>query len=113
MTADDAPLKVDARREGPAVVLSVAGEIDLSTVGHLRAACADAEQASRLVVDLRDVGFMDTSGVRLVVELQRAEDAGGAELVLVADGRPVLRLLDMAGLTQRLRIVASQEEALA
>jgi anti-sigma B factor antagonist len=112
MPTDDAPLVVHVRHEGSAAVVTVTGEIDLSTVEELRVACAGA-QAGRLVLDLRGVGFMDTSGVRLIVELLRAEDAGGAELVIVAEGPPVLRLFDMAGLTDRLRLVASLEEALA
>jgi anti-anti-sigma factor len=64
------------------------------------------------VLDLREVGFMDTSGIRLIVELLRAEDAGGPELAIVADHAPVMRLLDMAGLTSRLRLARSVDEAL-
>ena len=91
--------------------MEVHGEIDLSTADGVRAA-ADAPQAQRLVLDLRGVDFMDTSGIRLVVELMRAEEAGGAQLALVADSAPVLRLFDMAGLTSRLRLSSSVDEAL-
>jgi anti-anti-sigma factor len=64
------------------------------------------------VLDLRDVEFMDTSGVRLIVELMRDEDAGGPELWVVPGDAAVTRLLDMAGLTPRLRLAASVDEAL-
>jgi anti-sigma B factor antagonist len=111
MGGDDPPLRIRSRREGPALVLEVAGEIDLSTADDVRKACNDP-QAARLVLDLRAVGFMDTSGIRLIVDLLRAEEEGASELVVVADHTPVLRLFDMAGLTDRLRLATTVEEAL-
>jgi anti-anti-sigma factor len=108
---DPQPFAVHRHEHGTALVVEVHGEIDLSTADGVRAA-TDAPQAQRLVLDLRGVDFMDTSGIRLVVELMRAEDAGGPQLALVADTPPVLRLFDMAGLTSRLRLASSVDEAL-
>jgi anti-sigma B factor antagonist len=102
---------VRRHEHGTALVVEVQGEIDLSTAGEVRVA-ADAPEAGRLVLDLRGVDFMDTSGIRLVVELMRAEEAGGPELAVVADHYPVLRLFDMAGLTPRVRLSRSVDEAL-
>jgi anti-sigma B factor antagonist len=108
---DPVPFTVQRHERDGAVVVEVRGEIDLSTADLVREP-AKAPGADRIVLDLRGVGFMDTSGIRLVVELMRAEDAGGARLTIVADGQAVLRLLDMAGLMPRLRIVATVDEAL-
>ena len=108
-----APFSVRRHEHGTALVVEVKGEIDLSTADGVRQATgAPTSTAQRLVLDLRGVDFMDTSGIRLVVELMNAEEAGGPELSLVADHRPVLRLFDMAGLTPRLRLARSVDEAL-
>jgi anti-anti-sigma factor len=101
---------VEREERDGALLIAVQGEIDLSTAPEVRDA-AGTPQATRVILDLRAVGFMDTSGIRLVVELMRAEEAGGAELTVVADNPPVLRLFDMAGLTPRLRLVRSVDEA--
>ena len=108
---DGNPFQVERHEHGTSLVVEVHGEIDLATADGVRQATA-SPTARRIVLDLRDVGFMDTSGIRLVVELMRSEDAGGPELSLVADGAPVLRLFDMAGLTPRLRLSRSVDEAL-
>jgi anti-sigma B factor antagonist len=102
---------VRLHEDGGAVVVAVAGEIDLSTVDEVRAAAA-GHRCERIVLDLRGVDFMDTSGIRLLVELLRAEDGGGPELAVVADHAPVMRLLDMAGLISRLRLSRTVDEAL-
>jgi anti-sigma B factor antagonist len=111
VTPEPEPFSVQRHERGAALVVEVSGEIDLSTADGVREA-TDAPEAQRLVLDLRNVGFMDTSGIRLVVELMRAEEAGGPELALVADHAPVLRLFDIAGLTPRLRLSSSVDEAL-
>src|SRR5919199_350532 len=109
--ADGPAFGVTERRDGPALVVSVTGEVDLATAPEVKAAATDPG-AQRLVLDLQQVGFMDTSGIRLVVELMRVESQGGAELHVVAGHQAVLRLFDMAGLTGRLRIARSVDEAL-
>jgi anti-anti-sigma factor len=92
----------------------VSGEIDLSTVEEVRAgAMGGAGPApDRLVLDLRDVTFMDTSGIRLLVELMRREAEGGPALVVVEAHPSVRRLLDIAGLTPQLRLVRDPQQAL-
>jgi anti-sigma B factor antagonist len=76
------------------------------------AALSGSEPPERLVLDLRAVSFMDTSGIRLLVELLRREAAGGPGVVLVESHPAVRRLLDIAGLTDRLRLVGDLEQAL-
>jgi anti-anti-sigma factor len=120
--SDRPPREQPAPREGDAfavrrwrvdsaLVVSVSGDIDLATAGQVRDAATDAT-AERLVLDLRGVAFMDTSGVRLVVELLQVQETGGPALWVVANQPPVLRLLEMAGLVSRLRLAAAVDEAL-
>jgi anti-sigma B factor antagonist len=109
---DQIPFGIERRRRGDALVVAVTGEIDLATAPAVSDAAME-HGVERVVLDLRAVSFMDTSGIRLIVELLREEAEGGPALVIVADHPPVLRLLDMAGLTSRLRLTGDVDEALA
>jgi len=50
-------------------------------------------------LDLRDVGFMDTSGLRLVIEEQQRAAAGRYRFAVVPGPRKVQRLFEIAGFT--------------
>jgi anti-anti-sigma factor len=95
---------VDVRREGDVVVLAPRGEIDLSTVGQLRAAL-DGHEHENLVLDLKDVEFLDSSGLTLILELHRRAEETGSGFVLGQGPRAVQRIFEMTGLTHRLRFV--------
>ena len=84
--------------EGHAVV-AVRGEIDPLTADlfgqQLDAAFA---QVPRIVVDLREVTFMDSSGVRVLVQSFRDRDLDPTALVLRAPSPFIQRLLSITGL---------------
>ena len=91
-------LSLDVRRAGGESVVYVQGDIDLSTLDEATAALAAArEGATTLLLDLRGVGFMDTSGLRLVIEEQRRARAGGYRFSVVRGPRRVQRLFEIAG----------------
>lgn len=79
------------------------GELDAYTVGTFREALAQVASAKRLLIDLSDVPFMDSSGLgALIGGIRRAREAEGE--VTVACSRPTLtRLLHTTGFD---RIVA-------
>lgn len=82
------------------------GEIDLATVELVRGAVEGNLQVGEdLVLDLREVGFMDTSGLRLVLELKDRVDRDGCELRLVRGPRAVQRVFEVSGLEPRLPFV--------
>jgi anti-anti-sigma factor len=75
------------------------GDIDLSTLAKATAALDGARAGARsLVLDLRQVGFMDTSGLRLIIEEQRRAAATGYRFAVVRGSRRVQRLFEIAGL---------------
>jgi anti-sigma B factor antagonist len=93
-------LTIDARVEGDWDVVVVRGEVDLYTSPTLRAAIERSldRGARRVLVDLRDVGFMDSSGLGVLVGgLRRSRERGG-ELALVCGEGSVMRVLSMTGL---------------
>lgn len=87
-----------AKRTADRVVLCVVGDVDLAAHTHFQAAVDEAWDGSTdLVVDCSGVTFLDSMGLRvLVTTLQRASD-NGRSVVLAAPSRPVVRVLDLAG----------------
>jgi anti-sigma B factor antagonist len=103
--ATDGALTVRTRREGEAVVLEVAGELDLATAELVRTTLdqVHAEAPARLVIDLRGLSFMDSTGLALFVSEAAQADAGCLEFW---PGPPaVQRLFEIAGVRDRLPFV--------
>jgi anti-sigma B factor antagonist len=93
---------VTRRRAGDAVVVAPVGEIDLLTVDHVRAELqAAAAETQRVVLDLRNVSFIDSAGLRLVLESSRAVGA----FAVVRGPREVQRVFDLVGLDERLMML--------
>jgi anti-anti-sigma factor len=92
-------LSLELHRTGDAAVVSARGDIDLSTLTKAETALAEARTgAGLLVLDLREVGFMDTSGLRLVIEEQQRAAQGGYRFAVVRGPSRVQRLFEIAGL---------------
>ena len=87
------------------VRVAVVGEIDLATVADFEAALATAvavDGTPRVVVDFREVGFCDSSGIAALDRAyQRAADRGGS-LRLTGLQRGVSRLLEVTGMLEPL-----------
>ncbi len=68
------PLEFQVQSASDSLVIDVRGEIDMATVGDLqaRAALALDRVESRVVVDLGDVSFIDSSGLDALVQLHRS-----------------------------------------
>jgi anti-anti-sigma factor len=97
------------------VCVTVAGEIDIATIGAVRQAIVEAVHGPRrrLLVDLERVTFADTS---LVHALEMAEQLLGplpGGMLVVAAGPPVARLLRLCELDPCISVLASFAEARA
>jgi anti-sigma B factor antagonist len=92
------------------VVCRPVGELDAFTVGQFREVMAEVSGASKLLVDLSGVPFLDSAGLgALIGGVRRAREAGGD--VAVFGARPsVARLLHTTGF-DRVAAVADSEEA--
>src|SRR5437588_13108193 len=79
-------LEIHQRSAGPALVLAVTGELDMNTVEML-ATGVEQQLASgprSLTLDLSELEFMDSSGLRLLIELYDRSKSEPWELKLVA-----------------------------
>ena len=109
---DPSEFNVVVRREGAALVVAPEGELDMATVATLRASLeTELGDARVLVLDLRGLNFLDTSGLQLVFEQQRRAEEEGFSFVLVRGQRHVQRLFDIAGMNDRLTIVDDVKDA--
>ena len=105
---------VGARPVGSAYVVAPAGELDLGTVDDLSATiAARPPECPRLVLDLRELTFFDTSGMRLVVETLQDAGRSGISLAIVRGPEDVQRLFALAGMDDRLPFFDDLDEALA
>jgi anti-sigma B factor antagonist len=106
---------ISSEPAGPdAVVIRVAGEFDMLTASPFHDALwPRLDTTGRTVVlDLTEVGFLGSSGLAELVAARDTVTRAGGSLVLVADGRTVLRPLEVTGLLHLFPVHDSVEAAL-
>jgi anti-sigma B factor antagonist len=108
-------LKVGNRDDGGRTVVDVSGEIDVYTAPTLRERLSDlvAEGKYHLVVDLERVGFLDSTGLGVLVGGLKRVRAHDGSLVLVCTQERILKVFRITGLTKVFPIHATVAEALA
>jgi anti-sigma B factor antagonist len=102
------PFAVSVDERDDCVVVCVRGELDLANAAGFEEAILPPVRAGRhAVVDLRNLEFMDSSGVRVIVgaHLAAAEHGGRLSLVRLAPGTPIQRVLSISGLDDVLDVV--------
>jgi anti-sigma B factor antagonist len=96
-------------------VVAPHGEVDALTAPRLgrRLLTLAEEGKTRLVVDLSNVTFMDSTGIGVLLNTLRALRARrGGGLVLVCPTERIMRPFQITGLMDQLRVFASREQAL-
>jgi len=93
-------------------LLVVRGDVDLQNAGDLRAAIEDAasEGRSRLVVDITDVPFMDSSGLASLVGAQKAISDDVRMIIVCPEN--LRRIFEVTRLDSILTVVSTLPEAL-
>jgi anti-sigma B factor antagonist len=96
------------------IVIAPTGEVDFARIAGFRAALSDAArgEANRLVVDLTDVSFIDSTGLGALIELHTHLRRDQRELaVVVPSGTAAAVLLELAGIRGRLPIFETRAAA--
>jgi anti-sigma B factor antagonist len=106
--------RVDVRRDGEAAVVSVSGELDLASGPELETELdrLAGPETKLVVIDLRKLDFMDSTGLSIIVRAHQRMAGEGCEMGLVKGSQQVQRLLDLTGVADRLRLVDTPEELL-
>jgi len=99
--------RVDVESERDIVRVCPVGEVDIATVGWIRAEIDELKAAgfTRLILDLRGATFLDSSGLHLAVDAHASAAESGCEFALIAGPAAVQRAFDAAGLSPRLTFV--------
>jgi len=105
-------IEVVGADKGKIACVRLAGEVDLSNADEFEAAISSPETAAcaGTLLDLRELDFMDSSGLRVV--LSHAQNGGERFATLVEDGSAVASLFEMVGVLDRLNLAKTEEEAL-
>ena len=106
--------RVEVRNADATTVISVSGELDLASSPALeeeleRVAQSDAQL---VVVDLRGLEFMDSTGLSVLVRAHQRAEEHGRRLGLVNGSQQVQRLLTLTGVADRLTLTDVPEELL-
>jgi anti-anti-sigma factor len=107
------PFSADAQRRDPSTwAVTVSGELDLATAPELEAVFDSiaATSSDRVVVDLTEVGFLDSSGIRALVRAKRRLDGVGALLVLDGLSDAARQVLEISGVLAALSEPASDDD---
>jgi anti-sigma B factor antagonist len=96
-----------------AIVLRLAGELDLYNAEEVRSALADAlaTEPTRIVIDLSEVNFIDSTALGALIEAR--SKLGRNDLLLAAPQLETRRTLQVSGLDRTLPVRDSVDEALA
>jgi anti-sigma B factor antagonist len=92
-------LSIDVQREGDDAVVHLAGELDISTSPDLQDVLADlTDRPRRVVVDLSDLEFIDSTGLAALLGAHKALDEQGGTLELRHPNKMVVGLVQITGL---------------
>jgi anti-sigma B factor antagonist len=107
-------LRVDVRFGPDRVVLALHGELDLLGAPMLEAEIekVEADAPKIVVLDLQDLQFVDSAGLRVILAAHERSRQHGKELALTPGPEQVQRLFMIAGVNGHLRIIGSPDELL-
>jgi anti-sigma B factor antagonist len=106
---DPSALHIDVHPQRQSVRVAVAGELDLANAGALQAQLDALRDHgfTDVVLDLRELEFMDSSGVALILGEGRRARGAGQRFSLVAGRTAVQRALRLCGVADELEFAAS------
>jgi anti-sigma B factor antagonist len=106
-------LTVEVRHERGYPIVTVAGEVDISTVTRLRERLFEvAASGAPLVVDLDQVSFIDSVGLATLVGAANRAAAHGGSLQVTCARPKIRQLVRLTGLDRRMPLARTLDEAL-
>ena len=106
--------RLEVRSQRQTTIIAVSGELDLASSPALqeeldRVSASDAEM---LIIDLRELDFMDSTGLSVLVRAHQRAEEQGRQLAVVKGPQQVQRLLSLTGVSDRMTVVDNPEELL-
>jgi anti-anti-sigma factor len=106
--------QIETRSNGDATLIAVGGELDLASSPALREELERAHDAGAglVILDLRELVFMDSTGLSVLVKAHQRAAESGRRFAVVRGGKQVERLLTLTGVAERLTVVDQPDELL-
>jgi anti-anti-sigma factor len=105
--------EVDVKEESRGTVVTVSGELDVASSQALEHELAKLHGVATVVVDLRGLTFIDSTGLGVLVRAHQVAKEQGWRFGLVRGSGQVHRLLSLTGLDEELLVGDSTEQLLA
>lgn len=109
----DSNFEVQVIDDARGTVLVVSGELDVASSQTLEQELAKLPHSGTIVVDLRTLSFIDSTGLGVIVHWHQVAKEEGRRFGLVRAGGQVDRLLSLTGLQGELLMGDSPDELLA
>jgi anti-anti-sigma factor len=106
---------LEVSSEDRATLIVISGELDLASGPELQAELGRLRQSApaQLIVDLRRLDFMDSTGLCILVKAHQDAVEDGREFGLIRGTQQVQRLLELTGVAERMPMADSADELLA
>lgn len=100
-------LELTTETDGTTVRLALTGELDIAGAARVEQELEriEREPPATIVLDLRDLAFMDSTGLRVIVAADSRAREQARRLVIVRGSATVQRIIEMTRLDERLEIV--------
>ena len=103
MTSPPDQFDIAVEHRDGVVVVQPKGELDIATTPMLDEILTDlASRGASAVLDLSQVEFIDSSGLQTILTAHTASQRDGFGLTMIAGPPPVMKVFELAGLTDRL-----------
>ena len=106
-------MKHEISEQQGASVVAFTGEVDLESSPAAREILLKClESTSKVIVDLSEVSYIDSSGVASLVEALQAAKKNGSQFALAAVSEPTRRVLELARLDKVFTLYETVDEGL-
>lgn len=108
-------LSFQYKEENGSMLLTVKGEIDLYNAKQLKekvGELTDDKDDVNLMLDIRDVKYIDSTGLGILIGIKRRISEGGGRLILVLTSERIIKLFSITGLSNIFTIAENREAAL-
>ena len=107
-------LRIDVCHEQDRAILRLHGELDLASAQLFQSEFESAEigAAAMVVLDLKALQFIDSTGLRMILSAHKRAHERGQEFAITPGSPQVRRLLSITRVGEHLRVIASPDELL-
>ncbi|MEG3613936.1 MULTISPECIES: STAS domain-containing protein [Isoptericola] len=110
----DAGSGISCQHDENGTLLTLWGEVDAAlreSASDAMASVAARPGAAPIVLDARDVSFIDSSGVAFVLQIYMFGQEMGAPVQLLAPSEAVTEVLEMVGMAGRIPVIPEEQPA--